>query len=208
VATPPGPPQGGPGYPQGQPYGGQQPYGAPQQPYGAPQQPYGAPQQPYGAPQQQPQFGQQPPYGQPQQPFGAPAPGPYNPQAAFAPPGYRPPPAVKARHRIIGFVGVAVLIAIGIGVKVLLGGSDGSTPSPIAGVGDCVTQTGAQSVKKVDCTDSSAQYKVLAKLDNKDHLDFTMNGRTECQPYNAEYVFWQGTEGLTGNGYILCLGPK
>jgi hypothetical protein len=209
VANPPGPGYG-PGQPYGgqQPHGGQQPYGAPQQPQqpqqpygGAPQQPYGAPQQPYGAPQQQP-------YGAPQQQFGAPA---QTPQG-FAPPGYQAPPAKKGA-RIAGCLGaivvIVLLIAVRFGLHGLFNWTNGSTQTPKAGVGDCVEESGSNSVKKIDCTDPLATDKVVGKVDGKSETEAQLNGSELCRPYTgAVKYYWQGTKGFGGTGYILCLAAN
>jgi hypothetical protein len=104
---------------------------------------------------------------------------------------------------------IALLIAIRVGIHGLFNWGEGSTQSAKADVGDCVhTSEILQTIKKVDCTDPTADAKVLAKLDGKTKSDFELRGKDLCAPYNATSDYWQGTTGLGGTGYLLCLGPK
>lgn len=156
----------------------------PQQ-YGGPQQ-YGAPPQPaqYGAPQQ---------YGPPPQ-QGAPPP-------AYGPP-VQPPKSNMGRRRIIALV-VLVLVLGGIGIAAY--SSSKSSPDA-AKVGDCVSKTGDNSVKKVGCGDSSATYKVVGKVDHKTQVDLSLNSASICKPFpTAQSAYWRGEVGK--EGYILCLAP-
>jgi hypothetical protein len=161
-----------------QQYGAQPQYGAPPQQYGGPQQPqYGAPQQ-YGPPQQH-----------------------ATPPPAYGPPA-QPPKRGMARRRIIALV-VLVVVLGGIGIASY--SSSKSSPDA-AKVGDCVSKTGDNSVKKVDCGDTSAAYKVVGKVEHKTQVDLSLNSATICKPFpTAQSAYWRGEVGK--EGYILCLAP-
>lgn len=165
-----------------QQYGGQQQYGAPPQQYGGQQpQQYGAPQQPYGAPTQPGMPGTPPP--------------------AYGPPA-QPPKRSMGKRRIIALV-VLVVVLGGIGIAAY--SSSKSSPDA-AKVGDCVSKTGDNSVKKVGCTDSSATYKVVGKVPHKTQVDLSLNSATICKPFpTAQSAYWRGEVGK--EGYILCLAP-
>ncbi len=72
-----------------------------------------------------------------------------------------------------------------------------------ANVGDCVRQTGADSVEVVGCDDRAATFKVVGRVENKTEVEA---GLSACDPYvdqGAEQVFWSGKHGQTG--LLLCL---
>ncbi|MEH0545474.1 hypothetical protein QA802_21095 [Streptomyces sp. B21-105] len=114
-----------------------------------------------------PPQGQNPFAQQGQQPYGQPeGQAPYPPQgtAPYAP----VPPAAPGKRvskkvlRIVGFIVLAIIIAV---VKWQMGKTDAETTS----VGSCVHNKGSQSdpdLKTVDCSSADAQYKVVGKFDN------------------------------------------
>lgn len=72
-----------------------------------------------------------------------------------------------------------------------------------ANVGDCVKQTGSDSLSIVKCDDPSAAFKVVGRVDGKTQVEATLDA---CEPYvsaGATQVYWQGKEGETG--LVLCL---
>ncbi|MFJ8431806.1 hypothetical protein ACIQ9P_10930 [Kitasatospora sp. NPDC094019] len=206
MSTPPspyGPPPGyGPG-PAPQPYGppAPTPYGQPQPVpagYGAPPPPpgYGYPAAPQAAqpypPQPGPYPAAPPPYPQAPGPYGPPSPHGYPPAAA------QPGPAAKGRGR-------ARLKAVGLvlGVIALIVGYFVTGPSvSSAKAGDCVKTSGTRDVSVVKCTDSKANYKVLAKFDST-----TDTGR--CREAAGTTSTVSGKSGRRWNKkrYVLCLGP-
>jgi hypothetical protein len=215
MTTPPeGQPQSWPQQP-GEPSGQQPQFN--QQPQFDPQQG----QQPQFDPQQggqQPQFDPQQAGQQPgQQPGGfpqyGPMPGQPGPGQSFGPPpGYQMAPGVpmapgipvRPRRRTalwirLGILGVVVII--GIIVAVVTHHTDPGG----AAVGDCLSGSvdNADSVKKVDCTDSTASYKVLGTLDNQTQDDFNNEDNPCTQWQNADAAFWEGQDGDTGT--TLCL---
>ncbi|MFG3051160.1 hypothetical protein ACGFZP_09435 [Kitasatospora sp. NPDC048239] len=218
MSTPPNP-YGQPpqyGYPQGPP--APQPYGAPApQPYGAPAPQYGPPQAVpagYGHPQPQPQpappaygypapapqpappYGQQPPYGAPpggQPPYGQP-PQYGHPQAPQPPAAPARKTGAKAKLKVVGIVLGGIALIVGYFV---------SGPSvSSAKVGDCVKASGSRDVDIVKCTDSKANYKVLAKF--TDSTD-----TTRCRQTAGTTSTVSGKSGRRWNKkrYVLCLGP-
>ncbi|WP_329488783.1 hypothetical protein OG618_19385 [Kitasatospora sp. NBC_01246] len=170
MSTPPGP-YGPP--PQ---YGYPQPPGPGVPPQGGP--PYGAPPPQYGPPQPAPAgYGQPPAYGYPAAPPAAPAaPGygqpPYGPPpGGQAPYGQQPPygqppaePARKTGTKAKLKAGVAVVGGAALVVGYFVSGPSVSS----AKAGDCVKASGSRSVDIVKCTDSKANYKVLATFDSTD----------------------------------------
>ncbi|MGW3038700.1 LppU/SCO3897 family protein [Kitasatospora sp. NPDC001159] len=184
MSTPPspyGPPPPAPAAPAGfgpppQAYG-QQPYA--QAPYG--QAPYGQPQpQPY-PPQPQP-YAQQPPAGA----YGYPQPGP-TPAAPAAKRGAR------SKLRIVGAAGGCVALAVAYFV---------ASPSvSSAKVGDCVRVSGYSDIKIVKCTDSKANYKVLAKFTGTTDVN-----RCQQTPQTARTVYGKSGRRWNTKRYVLCLG--
>jgi hypothetical protein len=72
-----------------------------------------------------------------------------------------------------------------------------------AKVGDCVDQTGTGAVSVVACTDPTADFGVVGRVENKTEVDA---GLGACDPYvdqGAETFYWAGQPGKTG--YVLCL---
>jgi hypothetical protein len=131
-------------------------------------------------------------------------------QPPTAPPPFRSQPApgqpvapVKTpnpqrRQRIVALVTVAVILA-------LLGGVLWATrhnPST-AKVGDCMKQTGTDSLEVVKCDDPKAAYKVVGKVADKTQVEAQFSACDAYQAQNAESAYWQGKSGKTG--YVLCL---
>jgi hypothetical protein len=206
--TTPNPPQPGPQQPYpGTPWqaGGPQPQShpgpGPQQGYPGP----GGPQQPQGYPGPGPQ--PQRPGGQPQYPGGQqPHPAGQPPQQGYppAPPQYpAEPPKRKspARRIVLSVVGVGAVLVIGLVARQVTGDPD------TASVGECMSGASAQDLKVVECTDSTAEYKVVGKVGDKTQTEASISGEQICRPYaGAERIFWKGEQG--GSGYVLCLAPN
>jgi hypothetical protein len=73
-------------------------------------------------------------------------------------------------------------------------------------VNDCLSGANADNLKVVACTDASAKFKVLGKVDGKTKIEAETNGGELCKSFTgAESFFWKGPVG--GTGYVLCLGP-
>ncbi|MFH8380027.1 hypothetical protein ACH4E7_03655 [Kitasatospora sp. NPDC018058] len=180
MSTPPspyGPPPPAPAAPAGfgppPPAYGQPAYG--QQPYA--QAPYG--QAPYGQPQP---YAQQPPAGA----YGYPQPGP----TPAAPPAKR---SVRSKLRIVGAAGGCVALA----VAYFVAGPSVSS----AKVGDCVQVSGYSDIEIVKCTDSKANYKVLAKFTGTTDVN-----RCQQTPQTTRTVYGKSGRRWNTNRYVLCLG--
>ncbi|MFF5156123.1 hypothetical protein ACFY3N_07685 [Streptomyces sp. NPDC000348] len=137
--------------------------------------------QPYGQPQGQPPFPQQ--AGQP----------------GFPPPGAPVPPPAPARRfskkmlRIVGFIVIAVLIAVG---KWFFGQTDAETTS----VGSCMHNEGTQispDLKTVDCSSGDAQYEVVEKFDNT-------SDDSKCEAVKEATISYYQT-GDSSHNVVLCL---
>ncbi|MER7486693.1 hypothetical protein ABTY20_12505 [Streptomyces sp. NPDC126497] len=138
-------------------------------------------QQPYGQPQGQTAFPQQ--AGQP----------------GFPPPGAPVPPPAPAKRfskkalRIVGFIVIAVLIAVG---KWFFGQTDAETTS----VGSCMHNEGTQvspDLKTVDCSSSDAQYKVVEKFDDT-------SDDSKCEAVKEATISYYQT-GDSSHNVVLCL---
>ncbi|UOZ04722.1 hypothetical protein [Amycolatopsis sp. WQ 127309] len=128
--------------------------------------------------------------------------GPVPPQAGMPgppPPGGAPQPKAKnpkRRQKIVLTVFLIVVAAIFALVWVATR-SNGEN----AQVGNCVTESGENYVKIVDCGDSTATLKVVARVEDKTQTEAQVSA---CSAYpDADQVFWEGKEGETG--VVLCL---
>ncbi|MFG2916956.1 hypothetical protein ACGF0D_29230 [Kitasatospora sp. NPDC048298] len=197
VGPPAAPPYGAPVPPPAAPYGPPPAYGQPTPPappgygpppaYGQPphgQQPYG--QQPYGQPGPNP-YTQQPGPN----PYGPPQPAPAMPPTAPAPAAKR---GIRSKLRIVGLVGGGVALAVGYFVA----GPSVSSAKP----GDCVRASGSRDVEIVKCTDSKANYRVLAKFEGT--TDVT---RCKQTPQTTSAVSGKSGRRWNKKRYVLCLGP-
>jgi hypothetical protein len=70
-----------------------------------------------------------------------------------------------------------------------------------AQVGNCVTESGENYVKIVDCGAGDATMKVVARVEDKTRTE-AQAGACDAHP-DADSVFWEGKEGATG--VVLCL---
>jgi hypothetical protein len=124
---------------------------------------------------------------------------PAPPQAGV--PGPLPPqPAVpkkpKRRQKIV----LTVFLIVVAGILALVWVATRSNGEN-AQVGNCVTESGENYVKIVDCGAAEATLKVVARLEGKTRIEAQISA---CTPYpDADQVFWEGKEGETG--VALCL---
>jgi hypothetical protein len=80
-----------------------------------------------------------------------------------------------------------------------------SAPSA-ANVGDCMSGQTADALKKVSCTDSSAQWTVVGRLSGQTEDQFNA-ANDPCAAFpTSETAYWEGNKGATG--FVLCLAPK
>ena len=217
--------QQGYGYPQPgpNPYGQQQPqnpygqpqgpyaqppnaYGQPQNPQAQPQNPYGQPQNPYGQPQPQN------PYAQPQNPYGQQPGGPLgvNGQGASDDDGFRK----RTGLTNVKIAGLVVLLLAAGGIALVKHNAAKSQPSGAA-VGDCIhmdnstavsDRQAAKDAKKVSCTDASANYTVVGRVedsDNNSKCAAAGGGWKDGDPFVS-----QGSFSTKTKSWVLCLEPK
>lgn len=158
---------------------------------------------------QQPPPGQYPPPGQPGQPTPP-------PPGGFPPPP--PPPGFGAKAGgAAKAVGMSIVVRIVIGVVIIgvlaLGGwiVKNLTGDPeTASVGDCVTDApSADDMKVVDCTDSTAAYKVVKKIDSVTDKGSDQDTITAaCGETDDSWTTGLYAKDKYGNiDYVLCLGP-
>lgn len=110
------------------------------------------------------------------------APGAYPPPGAagFPPPAPVGPPAApkkSAGKKVLSVLGVILIALVIFGVKFGLRSALSSDPAADAKVGDCVKtsskvsdKTEEVSIDMVDCTDSSAQFKIVGRVDGTDNV--------------------------------------
>ncbi|CAL9512303.1 hypothetical protein SUDANB176_03677 [Streptomyces sp. enrichment culture] len=139
--------------------------------------------------------------GQQPQPYGQPPQGGFPQQAGqpgFPPPGAPVPPPAPANRfnkklvRVVGFIVIAVLIAVG---KWFFGQTDAETTS----VGSCMHNEGSQispDLKTVDCSSGDAQYKVVEKFDDT-------SDDTKCETVKEATISYYQTG--DGHDVVLCL---
>lgn len=141
-----------------------------------------------------------PPAGQPPQPqygaAGQPPAGYPSAEGAFAP---QAPPAPKKGGKV-----KRSLISVGIAIVVIIVGAlvrNGVFDSPAMKVGDCVQQTGADSVKVVACDSADAQFSVIGIVEKQSQISARM-GACKAFPETTS-VYWQGRD--TKSGTVYCL---
>lgn len=115
-------------------------------------------------------------------------------------PGPAQPPAApkksKRRQKIVLTV-FLVLVAALLAVVWFATRSNGEN----AKAGDCVTESGENYVKIVECGSPEATLKVVARVEGKTQTEAQVSA---CNAYpDADSVFWEGKEGQTG--VVLCL---
>ncbi|MFJ9375115.1 hypothetical protein [Streptomyces sp. NPDC101455] len=189
-------------------------------PYAQDPNPYTQDQQPYGQPQTPAPY---PPQAQTPAPFPAQAQAPYPPQAqapyppqggypqqpgqpGFPPQGgpYAPvPPQPKRKFspKMIR-LGVIVLIAAGAAIFSFISSQD---DADTAKVGDCMhrgsTSDTNPDLEVVKCSDSKAEYTVLAKISGK-YSESEANAKCTAAAKDFQYSY---TESGDGSNFLLCL---
>ncbi|MEV6626634.1 hypothetical protein AB0M83_30075 [Amycolatopsis sp. NPDC051106] len=123
---------------------------------------------------------------------------PVPPQAGM--PGPPPPPPAPKKSKRRQKIVLTVFLILVAGVLVLAWVATRSNGEN-AQTGNCVTESGENSVKIVDCGTPEATLKVVARVEDKTRIEAQISA---CAPYpDADQVFWQGKEGETG--VVLCL---
>src|SRR5262245_19779580 len=102
----------------------------------------------------------------------------------------------------IRIIVIALAIVIGGPIAYFASLSDPSA----ANVGDCMSGQTAQTLKKVDCTEATVEWKVVGRLSDKTEAQFDADD-DPCSDFpTSEMAYWEGKTGQTG--FILCLEPK
>lgn len=72
-----------------------------------------------------------------------------------------------------------------------------------AKVGDCVRQTGSDSVRVVGCADPAAAFRVVGRVNDRTEFQASLSACAPFADQGAEQFYWSGKLGKTG--YVLCL---
>lgn len=103
----------------------------------------------------------------------------------------------RALRTVMGLVGVAVLAGGYMAYKYFTNDTD------LAGVGDCITAAAsADDMKTVDCTDATANYKVVGRAEGS-YTDSTASAVCNAYPSTTDVFLAQGAG--KQRGYVLCL---
>ncbi|MFJ9244328.1 hypothetical protein [Streptomyces sp. NPDC101776] len=184
-----------------------------QNPYAQDPNPYAQGQQPYGGqPQAQapypPQAQQAPHPQQPQAPY--PPQGGYPQQSGqpgFPPQGgapFAPVPPQPRRRFSFKMIRIAVLIVIAAGVAIF-GYISSQDDADTAKVGDCMhrgsTSDTNPDLEVVKCSDTKAQYVVLAKISGT-YSETAADAKCTAAAKDFQYSY---TESGDGSNFLLCL---
>ncbi|MEU6365103.1 hypothetical protein ABZ876_05030 [Streptomyces sp. NPDC046931] len=147
-------------------------------------------------------MGQQPGQpGVPPQQAGAPG-APYAPFPHQGAPAPMPPQAgsgKRAGKKALRIVGAIIVGIIALGVKFGIGWWANQTDAESTSVGACMHNDGTESdanLKEVDCSSSSAQYKVVKKFDNT-------SDDNKCKSVQDATIAYYQTEAT--HKVVLCL---
>ena len=125
---------------------------------------------------------------------------------------------IAGRALMIRLIVFGVVLVVGLVVWLVTKGSDPGN----AAVGDCIgglpavnstAAVDANDAKKIDCTDSGAQYKVIGvkddpsgnEINNSDQVDKDCSAYPGYQTAFEQYS--QDNSGNNSNGTLLCLEP-
>jgi hypothetical protein len=125
---------------------------------------------------------------------------------------------VAGRALMIRLIVLGVVVVVAVVVWLFTKGSDPSN----AAVGDCIgglpsvnstAAVDANNAKKIDCTDSGAQYKVIGVKDDPtgDEINNSDQVDKDCSAYpgyqTAFEQFSKDDSGSSSDGTVLCLEP-
>jgi hypothetical protein len=125
---------------------------------------------------------------------------------------------VAGRALMIRLIVLGVVVVVGLVVWLFTKGSDPGN----AAVGDCIgglpsvnstAAVDANNAKKIDCTDSGAQYKVIGVKDDPsgDEINNSDQVDKDCSAYpgyqTAFEQFSKNDSGDSSDGTVLCLEP-
>ena len=143
------------------------------------------------------------------------------PQGSFPAPAPAPAPAASGNKLTRWFKGLstfgkirAVAVAIVILVATPFAIIAGSNEPASAAVGDCMVGQNADDMKVVECTDPTAEWTVLGRIEDKTEAEFTDNSCDAFSQTDVAYYQAQKRRGIAGliqgepKGFILCLTEK
>ncbi|WUV65637.1 hypothetical protein OG223_26865 [Streptomyces sp. NBC_01478] len=182
----------------------QNPYAQDPNPYSQGQQPFGQPQTPAPYPPQA--QSQQAPYPpQPQAPYPPQGGYPQQPgQPGFPPQGGAPVPPQPKRKFSFKMIRLVVIIVIAAGAAIFSYISS-QDDADTAKVGDCMhrgsTSDTNPDLEVVKCSDSKAEYVVLAKISGT-YSETAADAKCTAAAKDFQYSY---TESGDGSNFLLCL---
>jgi hypothetical protein len=115
-------------------------------------------------------------------------------------PGAVPPAKSSKKQMAVAWLIILLLAAAGAGAAYYFRQIDPQR----AKVGDCVKQTGGDSIEVTECSDGDADFTVVGRIENKTSIDA---GLFACSDFDAATSsYWEGEEGEKGT--VLCLAKK
>ncbi|MCI3274707.1 hypothetical protein [Streptomyces cylindrosporus] len=157
------------------------------------------------------------PFAQGQQPYAQPQPqAPYPPQGGYPqqpgqpgfPQGGAPyAPVPQQPRRRFSFKAIRIAVVLVIALVAAIGGYIASRDDAnTAKVGDCMhrgsTSDTNPDLEVVKCSDSKAQYVVLAKIKGSYTTEITASSKCEEAAKDFQYTY---TESGDGSDFLLCL---
>ncbi|BBC34680.1 hypothetical protein SGFS_059740 [Streptomyces graminofaciens] len=123
---------------------------------------------------------------------------PQQPYAPFPGQGAPVPPPAKSK-KLVRFLGIVVVVIVGLAVKFGIGWFMGQTDAETTSVGACMHNDGTNTtpdLNEVDCSDSGAEYKVVEKFDDT-------SDSTKCESVKEAELSYYQVGG--GHNVVLCL---
>jgi hypothetical protein len=116
-------------------------------------------------------------------------------------PPVAPLPPVRRSSRKRGLITLLILVVVLAVIGIVGYIASRNAPSRTA-VGDCMKGQDKDSLKKVACTDTTAEWKVVGRVSSGSGVTV----ETTCVTWpDATAVYWEGKEGQ--QGFALCLAP-
>jgi hypothetical protein len=111
-----------------------------------------------------------------------------------------PQPKPGKGRQVIVLAVLVVLLAL-CGGAVWFATRDAATN---AKVGDCMQQTGTNTLKIVKCDSPDAGFKVVGRVEGKEQIESTISISSVCDQWQeTTNTYWEGEQGKKGN--VLCL---
>lgn len=103
-----------------------------------------------------------------------------------------------------GLITLGVLVVV-IAVVAVIAAYVRKSEAASAKVGDCMEQTGTNSLKIIKCTDANAKYIVVGRVENKTQIDASIGACSDFDDKNVVSSYWEGKDGVDEKGMVLCL---